>query len=82
MRHGLSRFVLSIPRPFAMAVLVPTFAAVTAAVLLGLLGVFIVWLCIVAVLITTIVAADVAHRLMRRLAPTPIARPAVSVPGR
>jgi hypothetical protein len=82
MRHGLCRVVLSIPRPFAMAVLVPTFAAVTAAVLLGLLGVFIVWLCIVAVLITTIVAADVAHRLMRRLAPTPIARPAVSVPGR
>jgi hypothetical protein len=42
----------------------------------------VVWLCIVAVLITAIVAADVAHRLMRRLAPTPIARPAVSAAGR
>ena len=70
-------------RPFAMAILVPAFVAITAAVLLGLLGVFVVWLCIVAVLVTAIVAADIVHRLMRRLAPTPIAaRPAVGVPGR
>ena len=70
-------------RPFAMAILVPAFVAITAAILLGLLGVFVVWLCIVAILVTAIVAADVAHRLMRRLAPTPIAaRPAVSIPGR
>jgi hypothetical protein len=83
MSHGFCSVVLSIPRSLAMAVLVPTFAAVTAAVLLGLLGVFVVWLCIVAVLVTTIVAADLAHRLMRRLAPAPIAaRSAVSVPGR
>jgi len=83
MSQGLCSVVLSIPRPFAMAVLVPAFAAITAAVLLGLLGVFVVWLCIVAVLVTAIVAADIAHRLMRRLAPPPIAaRPAVSVPGR
>jgi len=70
-------------RPFAMAILVPAFVAITAAILLGLLGVFVVWLCIVAVLVTAIVAADIVHRLMRRLAPTPIAaRPAVGVPGR
>jgi len=82
MRHGLSSVALSIPRPFALAVLVPAFAAVTATVMLGLLGVFVIWLCIVAVLVSAIVAADIAHRLIRRLAPPPIARPAVSIPGR
>jgi len=72
-------------RPFAFAVLVPIFAAITAAILLGLLGVFVVWLCIVAVLITAIVANDVARRLLRRLAPSPIGalqRRAVGIPGR
>jgi hypothetical protein len=74
---------LAMSRPFAMAILVPAFVAITAAILLGLLGVFVVWLCIVAVLVTAIVAADITHRLMRRLAPAPIAaRPAVGVPGR
>ena len=55
-----------------------------AAILLGLLGVFVVWLCIVAVLITAIVAHDVGRRLLRRLAPSLIGtlqRPAVSVPA-
>jgi len=72
-------------RPFAFAVLVPIFAAITAAILLGLLGIFVVWLCIVAVLITAIVANDVARRLLRRLAPSPIGalqRRAVGIPGR
>ena len=69
-------------RPFAMAILVPAFVAITAAILLGLLGVFVIWLCIVAVLVSAIVAADLARRLMRRLAPAPIGgRPAVSVPA-
>jgi hypothetical protein len=75
----------SMSRPFALAVLVPLFAAITAAILLGLLGVFVVWLCIVAVLITVIVANDVGRRLLRRLAPSLIGtlqRPAVDVPGR
>jgi len=72
-------------RPFALAMLVPIFAAITAAILLGLLGIFVVWLCIVAVLITAIVANDVARRLLRRLAPSPIGalqRRAVGIPGR
>jgi hypothetical protein len=74
---------LAMSRPFAMAILVPAFVAITAAILLGLLGVFVVWLCIVAVLVTAIVVADITHRLMRRLAPAPIAaRSAVGVPGR
>jgi membrane protein implicated in regulation of membrane protease activity len=64
--------------------LVPIFAAITAAILLGLLGVFVVWLCIVAVLITAIVARDVVRRVLRRLAPSPIGtlqRRAVGIPG-
>jgi threonine/homoserine/homoserine lactone efflux protein len=72
-------------RPFMLAMLVPILAATTAAILLGLLGVFVVWLCIVAVLITAIVADDVVRRLLRRLAPSSIGtleRPAVGVPGR
>jgi membrane protein implicated in regulation of membrane protease activity len=72
-------------RPLVLAMIVPIFAAITAAILLGLLGVFVVWLCIVAVLITAIVANDVVRRVLRRLAPSPIGtlqRPAVGVPGR
>jgi hypothetical protein len=72
-------------RPFVVAMLVPILAAITGAILLGLLGVFVVWLCIVAVLITAIVADDVVRRLLRRLAPSSIGtleRPAVGVPGR
>jgi hypothetical protein len=47
--------------------------------------VFVVWLCIVAVLVTAIVARDVVRRVLRRLAPSPIGtlqRRAVGVPGR
>jgi hypothetical protein len=72
-------------RPLMLAMIVPIFAAITAAILLGLLGVFVVWLCIVAVLVTAIVANDVIRRVLRRLAPSPIGslqRPVVGVPGR
>jgi hypothetical protein len=75
----------SMSRPLVVAMLVPILATITAAILLGLLGVFVVWLCIVAVLITAIVADDVVRRLLRRLAPSSIGtleRPAVGVPGR
>jgi hypothetical protein len=85
MSQGLCSATSSMSRPFAIAMLVPIFAAITAAILLGLLGVFVVWLCIVAVLVTAIVANDVVRRVLRRLAPSPIGtlqRPAVGVPGR
>jgi hypothetical protein len=75
----------SMSRPLVVAMLVPILATITAAILLGLLGVFVVWLCIVAVLITAIVADDVVRRLLRRLAPSSIGtleRRAVGVPGR
>jgi membrane protein implicated in regulation of membrane protease activity len=85
MSHPVCSVASSVSRPIAFAMLIPVFAAITAAILLGLLGVFVVWLCIVAVLITAIVANDVGRRLLRRLAPSPIGpleRRAVGVPGR
>jgi membrane protein implicated in regulation of membrane protease activity len=85
MSHGLCSATSSMSRPIAIAMLVPIFAAITAAILLGLLGVFVVWLCIVAVLVTAIVANDVLRRVLRRLAPSPIGtlqRSAVGLPGR
>jgi membrane protein implicated in regulation of membrane protease activity len=85
MSHAVCSVASSMSRPLAVAMLVPIFAAITAAILLGLLGVFVVWLCIVAILITAIVANDVIRRVLRRLAPSPIGtlqRPAVGVPGR
>jgi membrane protein implicated in regulation of membrane protease activity len=84
MSHAVRSVTSSMSRPFVVAMLVPILAAITAAILLGLLGVFVVWLCIVAVLITAIVADDVVRRLLRRLAPSSIGtlqRPAVGVPG-
>jgi hypothetical protein len=85
MSYGLRSVASNIPRPFAMAVLIPAFATITAAIMLGLLGVFVVWLCIVAILVSAIVATDIAHRLIRRLTPAPIGaleRRAVGIPGR
>jgi len=84
MSHAVS-VASTMSRPVMLAVLIPIFAVITTAILLGLLGVFVVWLCIVAVLITAIVANDVVRRLLRRLAPSPIGplqRRAVGVPGR
>ena len=68
MSHAVS-VASTMSRPVMLAVLIPIFAVITTAILLGLLGVFVVWLCIVAVLITAIVANDVVRRLLRRLAP-------------
>jgi len=77
MSHAVCSVASSMSRPLAVVMLVPIFAAITAAILLGLLGVFVLWLCIVA--------NDVIRRVLRRLAPSPIGtlqRPAVGVPGR
>jgi hypothetical protein len=85
MSHAGCSVTSSMSRPFVVAMLVPILAAITAAILLGLLGVFVVWLCIVAVLITAIVADDVVRRLLRRLAPSSMGtleRPAIGIPGR
>ena len=84
MSHAVCSVASSMSRPLALAMIVPIFAAITAAIRLGLLGVFVVWLCIVAVLISAIVARDVVRRVLRRLAPSPIGtlqRRAVGIPG-
>ncbi len=84
MSYGLCSVASNIPRPFAMAVLIPAFATITAAIMLGLLGVLVVWLCIVAILVSAIVAAELTHRLIRRLTPAPsgaLERHAVGIPG-
>jgi len=72
MSHAVRSVAATVSRPLVLAVLIPIFAVITTAILLGLLGVFVVWLCIVAILITAIVANDVVRRLLRRLAPSPI----------
>jgi energy-converting hydrogenase Eha subunit A len=71
--------------PLAVAFIAPAIVAGSAAILLALLGVFVVWLCIVAALVTAIVFEDFARRSVRRLAPAPVRgleRPAAGTLGR
>ena len=53
--------------PHGLLLLSPLLFVVTGAILLGLLGIFVTWLLIVAVLITAIVVSDLAQRSWRRL---------------
>src|SRR5262249_58919618 len=71
--------------PFVIALLTPLIAAVLALILLGLLGVFVVWLCIVAAILLAILITDGVRGSLRRLAPallTTLQPPAVGAPGR
>jgi hypothetical protein len=52
--------------PHGLLLLSPLLVAVTVAILLGLLGIFVTWLLIVAALASAIVASDLAHRSFRR----------------
>jgi uncharacterized membrane protein len=65
--------------PVAIAFLSPLIVATSAAIILGLLGIFMAWLAIVATLLVAIVATDLARRAARRLAPPvrAVERPAV-----
>ena len=70
-------------QPLGLILLSPLIIAVSAAILLTLLGIFVVWLLIVAGLISAIVASDLARRSMRHFAPAPALRQrAVGYPGR
>jgi hypothetical protein len=53
--------------PHGILLLSPLIFVVTVAILLGLLGIFVAWLLIVAVLVSAIVASDLAERSLRRL---------------
>ena len=59
-------------RSVGIALLSPPIAILSAGILVGLLGIFVLWLTVVATLVTAIVLADLAHGLMRRIARPPI----------
>jgi hypothetical protein len=83
MVQGNRRIAAGLSRPLMIGLLAPVIVAASAAILLGLLGIFVVWLGIVAAILSAIVAADCARGSLRRLAPTLLAmleRPAVGVP--
>ena len=55
--HPLARLY-----PLGVLLLAPVILVVTAAILLGLLGIFVTWLSVVACLLATLVALDIARR--------------------
>jgi positive regulator of sigma E activity len=64
-------------RRLGLVLFVPLFSLVTLAILLALLGIFVLWLAIVGGLISAIIAADLARRAAARRA-----RPAVRLQQR
>ena len=52
--------------PHGLLLLSPLIIVVAVAILLGLLGIFVTWLLIVAALVSAIVASDLARRSLRR----------------
>lgn len=57
---------------FGILLLSPVLALCVAAILIGLLGIFVLWLSIVGVLIAAIVLSDVASRSARRWLEAPM----------
>jgi membrane protein implicated in regulation of membrane protease activity len=53
-------------RRIGLVLFVPLFTLVTIAILLALLGIFVLWLAIVGVLISAIVATDLVRRAVAR----------------
>ena len=53
--------------PLGVLLLAPVVFVVTAAILVGLLGIFVTWLSVVACLLATLVALDIARRSRRLL---------------
>jgi sterol desaturase/sphingolipid hydroxylase (fatty acid hydroxylase superfamily) len=65
--HPLARLY-----PLGVLLLAPVILVLTAAILLGLLGIFVTWLSVVACLLATLVALDIARRSRRLLARQPV----------
>ena len=59
-------------RPLGILLLSPLIIVLSAAILLGLLGIFVTWLLIVGALVAAIVISDLARHAMRRLAGPPV----------
>ena len=64
--HGRHRSLARL-YPLGVLLLAPVVLVVTAAILLGLLGIFVTWLSVVACLLATLVALDIARRSRRFL---------------
>jgi hypothetical protein len=64
--HGRHRSLARL-YPLGVLLLAPVVLVVTAAILLGLLGIFVTWLSVVACLLATLVALDIARRSRRLL---------------
>jgi hypothetical protein len=61
-------------RPFTLLLLSPLIVLVSGAILLGLLGIFVLWLAVVGALITAIVLSDLIRRSAARFARPPLGR--------
>ena len=61
-------------RPFALLLLSPLIVLISMAILLGLLGIFVLWLAVVGALITAIVSSDLIRRSAARFARPPLGR--------
>jgi hypothetical protein len=59
-------------RPSVILLLTPLWVLITVAILLGLLGIFVLWLAVVGALISAIVATDLGQRFAARLARPPV----------
>jgi hypothetical protein len=64
--HGRHRSLARL-YPLGVLLLAPVVLVVTAAILLGLLGIFVTWLSVVACLLATLVSLDIARRSRRLL---------------
>jgi hypothetical protein len=85
MVHKHRRTTLGIVWPLVIALLAPAIIIASTLILLSLLGVFVLWLGIVAAILVAILIADGVRGSLRRVAPALLAtldRPAVGVPGR
>jgi membrane protein implicated in regulation of membrane protease activity len=71
-QRSMAAIAIASWRPFGIAVLSPAVAILSAGILVGLLGIFVLWLTVVATLVAAIVLTDLAHGLMRRIARPPI----------
>jgi positive regulator of sigma E activity len=71
--QSVGRAYVAYLKPFGIVLISPLIVIASAAILFGLLGIFILWLALVAAILAAIVVSDIAHRLMRRYAVPPVA---------
>jgi len=84
MIHAVHRMFGGLLWPLVVALCAPAIVVASAGILLSLLVIFVVWLLIVAALVSTIVLTDLVRGSMRYLALAPVwlERRAIGVSGR